>query len=310
MTNSEQTDIFLISEEEEGERLDKILSNRFPAYSRTYFQYLIDDHLVLLNGEPVKKRIKPQAGDEIEIEFALTPEISLQAEPIPLEILYEDDFILAVNKPAGMVVHPAVGNWNGTFVNALLYHCQNLPRNDADLRPGIVHRLDKDTTGVLVAAKTAQAQQGLVERFASRQVYKEYLGICIGNPGEGEVNAPIGRHPVNRKQMAVQTKGRSAQTFFKTLHWNDKLSLVKMIIATGRTHQIRVHMKHRGTPILGDELYGQPQTNKKYHVERQFLHAYIVRFTHPISNEEIEIKAPLPKDMGDFIEKLHFKLSN
>lgn len=301
---SEEIETLIVLQEEAGERLDKILANRFSEVrSRSYFQYLIEAHLVLLNGEPIKKRIKPKVGDEIEIQFALTPEIDLTPENIPLNILYEDESLLVINKPAGMVVHPAPGNWSGTFVNALLYHCQKLEKNDS-LRPGIVHRLDKDTSGVLVAAKTTEAQQKLVEQFAAREVYKEYLAICIGNPGQGKIEAAIGRHPVDRKQMAVVSTGRSALTFFETKKWNDKLSVVKVTIATGRTHQIRVHMKHQGTPILGDVLYGQSYANKHYKTSHQMLHAAVLRIKHPINGQEMEFKAAPPEDMQQMIDKI------
>lgn len=295
---NEENDILLVTEEEAGERLDKILAHRFKEVrSRTYFQYLIDQHLVLLNGEPVKKRIKPKVGDEVEVQFMATPEIDLKPEAIPLDIIFEDEHMIVVNKPAGMVVHPAPGHWSGTFVNALLHHCIDLSDATQTLRPGIVHRLDKDTSGVLVAAKTTQIQQKLIESFASRLVYKEYLAICIGNPGEGEINAPIGRHPVHRKEMAIVPAGRKALTFYKTIGTNGKLSLVKVVIATGRTHQIRVHLKSLGTPVLGDDLYGQVQTNKRYKITHQMLHAFILRLPHPATSQMLEFTVAPPADM-------------
>ncbi len=288
----------IISPEEEGERLDKILSNRFNQIkSRTYFQYLIEEKRIRLNGLPVKKRMKPSAGDLVEIEFVLTPELNIQPEPIPLDILFEDDHILAANKPAGMVVHPAVGNWSGTFANALLFHCQN-HFAQGDLRPGIVHRLDKETTGVILAAKSPLAHQKLIELFSLRKIYKEYLAICVGNPGHAEINAAIGRHPIHRMQMAVCDQGgKEAITFCKTLHFDGKLSFASLVLATGRTHQIRVHMKHHGTPILGDPVYGSPSSNKKYGALRQMLHARILRFEHPINGNLLELEAPLPQDI-------------
>lgn len=303
--NEEESELLFITEEEAGERLDKILAHRFSEiHSRTYFQYLIQEHLVLLNGLPVKKRIKPEAGDEIEIQFAALPELDLKPENIPLSILYEDDSLLVINKPAGMVIHPAPGNWSGTFVNALLYHCKQLSLLSESVRPGIVHRLDKETSGVLVAAKTLEMQQKLIELFASRQVYKEYLAICIGKPADEEIHAPIGRHPVHRKQMAIVPNGRPAVSIVKTLGWNGKLSLVRVIILTGRTHQIRVHLKHRGTPILGDSLYGSLTANKVHHAERQMLHAAVLRLPHPLTKELMEFKAPLPPDMLKYVEQM------
>lgn len=292
-----------ISDEEAGQRLDRILANRYrELHSRNYFQALIRDHNVLLNSSPIKKRIRPNAGDEVEICFVLTPEIDVIPESIPLDIIFEDEHLLVVNKSASMVVHPAPGNWSGTFVNALLYHCQKLPIDFPSLRPGIVHRLDKETTGVLVAAKTSLAQQRLVEMFSGRKIYKEYLAICLGNSGEGEINFPIGRHPVHRKRMAVRDEGgRDALTIFKTLAFDSAISLVQIVLATGRTHQIRVHMRHHGTPVLGDAIYGHPQCNKKFKVKRQLLHARLMRFKHPITKEEVEFIAKMPPDMAKFV---------
>lgn len=303
INDNSDTDTILISEEEANQRLDKILANRFQNIkSRSYFQMLIEEQHVLLNGAPVKKRIKPQVGDEVLIDFVLTPEIGLEPEPIPLDILYEDEDIIAINKPSGMVVHPAVGNWTGTFVNALLFHCGDISNDSKTLRPGIVHRLDKDTTGILIAAKTSLAQQKLIEAFSNRQVYKEYLAICIGNPGNTTISTLIGRHPTNRKLMAVVEKGgRSAITHCKVLAYKEPLSLVRILLETGRTHQIRVHLKYRGTPILGDNLYGSVSANAKFKAERQLLHAHVLRFFHPVTGIEMEIKAPIPVDMQKWV---------
>ena len=302
---------FFISSEEAGERLDKVLAKRFSeAGSRTYFQFLIDEGKVLLNGLPVKKRIKPVVDDEVEVEYILTEELTLTAENIPLNIVYEDSDLIVINKPAGMVVHPAPGHWSGTFVNALLFHCRDtftaqvpdLPPNQA-LRPGIVHRLDKDTSGLLMAAKTPLAQQRLIEMFSGRNVYKEYLAICIGNPGGGTIDVPIGRHPKHRQMMAVRSEGgRAAITHFRTLAFDGQLSLVKAVIATGRTHQIRVHMRHRGTPVLGDMLYGVDAQNTKHGAKRQLLHAYRLQFNHPITGKPLEFIAEPPED-----NQHHFK---
>lgn len=301
----DDVDLLIVTEEEAGERLDKILARRFKeVYSRTYFQYLIDEQLVLLNGIPIKKRAKPEEGDEIEVQFASAPEIELIPEAIPLSILYEDEYLLAINKPAGMVVHPAPGHWSGTFVNGLLYHCGQLAGHGDSIRPGIVHRLDKETSGVLIAAKTLEMQQKLTLLFASRQVYKEYWSICVGKPADGEISAPIGRHPVHRKQMAIVPTGKQAISFVKTLGWNDKLSFVQVVIATGRTHQIRVHLKYKGTSVLGDALYGNPSVNQFYGAQRQLLHAAKMRFIHPFTGKEVEVFAPPPEDMLRFMRKV------
>jgi 23S rRNA pseudouridine1911/1915/1917 synthase len=299
-----ESDLFIVTEEEAGERLDKLLAKRFQEhYSRTYFQYLIDEQLILLNGQPVKKRAKPQVGDEIDIQFVATPEIDLTPEAIPLSIIYEDDSFIVINKPPGMVVHPAPGNWSATFVHALLFHCRSLEREPASLRPGIVHRLDKDTSGLLVAAKTLEMQHQLTALFASRRVYKEYLAICIGRPMDGEIRAPIGRHPTHRKQMAVVPTGRQAVTICRTIRSSGALSLVQAVILTGRTHQIRLHLRHQGTPILGDPLYGFSSVNDRYGITRQFLHAVRLRFQHPLTGEPLEFNAPLPEDMLTFIHQ-------
>ena len=314
----EDNETLFINEEEAGERLDKILAARLKeAGSRTYFQYLIEEGKVLLNGVPVKKRMKPKEGDEIEVEYILAPELTLEAEDIPLNILYEDDSILVVDKVPGMVVHPATGHWSGTFVNALLFHCRhridppNPQGNANDLRPGIVHRLDKDTSGLIIAAKTGEAQQKLIEMFSDRRIYKEYLAICIGNPKDGVIDAPIGRHPVNRKMMTViEDRGRPAITRIHSLLWDERLSLVSVVIETGRTHQIRVHMKHHGTPVLGDPIYGVPSFNAKLGVTRQMLHAHKLSFEHPITGEKMEFMAEIPKDMQKVISLIKVKGSS
>lgn len=297
-------DFFVVSEKEAGERLDKLLATHFSHHSRTYFQYLIDHGSVLLNSEKVKKREKAQEGDEVEVCFLLTPEISLEPENIPLDILYEDEYLLAVNKPVGMVVHPAPGNPSHTFVNALLFHCGKINTSDERLRPGIVHRLDKDTSGILLAAKTVEAHQKLVSIFCNRLIEKQYLAICVGNPGNVLIDAPIKRHPIHRKEMAVcQEGGKSAMTRCSVLSSQGNLSLVQIELLTGRTHQIRVHLKHHKTPILGDPVYGAPSANQKYGTSRQFLHAHTLKFLHPITSAPLHLSAPLPPDMADFIEK-------
>lgn len=289
---------------ESGKRLDKLLADRFPDSSRTYFQSLIERELVLLNGSPVKKRVLVDEGDEIEIEFALTPEISLEAECIPLDILFEDEALLAINKPSGMVVHPGAGHFSHTFVNALLYHCKQLEKGDS-LRPGIVHRLDKETTGVLLAAKREDVHHKLVEQFATRRVKKEYVAICLGNPGKRQIEGNIGRHPTKRKEMAVlKPGGKEARTVVETLFFDERISYVRLFPETGRTHQLRVHLKSIGHPILGDSLYGNLQMNKKYGAERQLLHAEKIAFTHPSTGKQMEIVAPQPADIQQFVQKL------
>lgn len=291
-----------ISANEAGKRLDVILTERYPHFSRTYFQKLIHEGLVLLNGQQVKKRIKPEEGDEIEVEFALTPETNLQPEEIPLDILLEDDHILVVNKPAGLVVHPGAGNWTGTFANALLFHCEELPGKG--LRPGIVHRLDKETSGALVAAKTEEAHRELTRQFADREVHKEYVAICVGSPGNVTICSPLARHPRDRRKFTIDEGGKAAITHVKVEGFDQKLSVVRIQLETGRTHQIRVHLQHHRTPILGDKTYGSSSQNQKYGVERQLLHAHILEFKHPTKGEMVRVEAPLPEDISGFVAKI------
>ena len=298
--NSELTDYFTVSPEDAGTRLDKLLSLHFPQHSRSYFQYLIEQGAVLVNGSPVKKKETLKEGDEIEVCFLLTPEISLEPQDIPLDILYEDEHLIAVNKPADLVVHPAPGHPKNTFVNALLFHCRNLPSTDP-VRPGIVHRLDKDTSGVLLAAKTSQAHAKLVELFSERRIQKHYLAICVGTPKEGLIDAPIGRHRVHRKEMAVCfEKGKEAKSICKILGKAQQLSLVEIQLLTGRTHQIRVHLKHLGAPVLGDSVYGNGSTNKRFNTTRQLLHSHRLNFIHPMTHVPLHLKAPIPKDILQF----------
>ncbi len=293
-----------IQESEEGLRLDKVLVQRFPEQSRSYFQSLIERELVLLNDKAVKKRAQVKPGHEVTITFALTPEISLEPEAIPLDIVYEDEHILAINKPVGLVVHPGPGNWSGTFVNGLLHHCKSIENVGEELRPGIVHRLDKNTSGLLLAAKTSKAHKKLVELFAERRIQKTYWAICVGQPGGGSIDAPIARHPVHRKRMAVREGGKAAITHYETLSFDGALSLVEAKPKTGRTHQIRVHLKHLGAPILGDETYGSKQANSKYKVEHHLLHAHKLEFLHPITGNPLVLEAPLPEGMARWVKKI------
>ncbi len=277
------------------QRLDTFLVRQFPTYSRTYFQSLIAQGFVLINGLPIKKKDRPKLGDEIEVCFQLTPEISLEPENIALDILYEDDHLIVINKPAGMVTHPAPGHYTGTFVHALLYHCKSLPGADS-LRPGIVHRLDKETSGVLIAAKTIEAHQKLVEMFCERRIEKFYLAISVGSPGDKDIALPIKRHPTKRKEMAVDPLGKPAISKCRTIACDGTLSLVEVQLITGRTHQIRVHLKHLGTPVLGDLVYG----NKKHAAARMMLHAYRLKFFHPITGVPLDLRAPLPDEFKKY----------
>lgn len=300
MSDKDDTSVILVTEEEAGLRIDKLLSLRYDNKSRAYFQFLIDNDSVLLNGKKVKKRIMPKSGDEIEIFFILTKETPLTPENIPLDIIYEDDDIIAINKPPHMVVHPAPGHWSGTFVNALLYHCKHLSAESNDLRPGIVHRLDKETSGILLAAKNKDAHRILIEQFSSRKIHKQYLAICFGTPKPQQISLPIGRHPIKRKEMTIRESGKEAVTDITTLNHKDDISLVLAKPKTGRTHQVRVHLKQINTPIIGDKVYGNSKVNKKMKIERQLLHAYKISFTHPRTKLSMELTAPIPSDFTEF----------
>lgn len=302
---NKESELLVIDPEEVNLRLDQILTRRFQGhFSRTYFQNLIEQSLVLVNGEPVKKRMKPQAGDEVEIEFVFDQTIDLVPEPIPLDILYEDSDLLAINKPAGMVVHPAPGNWTKTFVNALVYHCQELLKQDDRIRPGIVHRLDKDTSGVLIAAKNAEVQRRLIDAFAKRQVEKWYGAIVWGNPGNQIISAPIGRSPTNRQKMAIVPTGKEARSRVETVRSNREMAYVRIALETGRTHQIRVHLSSIGNPVVGDPLYGRKQANDRLKVERQLLHAESISLLHPMTKKPLLIQAPYPEDFKRILEKI------
>lgn len=296
-----ELDSFFVTAEDAGLRLDQMLAGRFPVYSRTYFQHLIEEGLVLLNGERVKKRAIPEEGDEIDVCFQALPGSTLAPESIPLDVLFEDDYILAIHKPAGMVTHPAPGHWTGTFVHALLAHCQGVVPGNDPLRPGIVHRLDKETSGVLIAAKTIEAHQRLIEQFSQRKIEKTYLAVCNGRPANGVIQAPIGRHPVHRKEMAVLSDGREAISEIQVVASNGTYSLVLIRPKTGRTHQIRVHLKHIHCPIVGDEVYGSSSARV---ADRHLLHAYRLCFDHPIKGQRMQITAPFPEDFKLWMRKL------
>ncbi len=308
MSASEQIDTnsFTITADEEEKRIDKLLTERFESKSRTYFQFLIEEGYVLVNGKKIKKRNMVKEGDEVEIFFCLTPEISLEPEDIPLDILYEDDHLIAVNKPPGMVVHPAPGNWSKTFVNALLSHCKNLIIAEDNIRPGIVHRLDKDTSGILLAAKSTLAHQRLISAFSERRIQKKYLAITLGKPQNGLLSAPIGRHPKKRKEMTVIDTGKEAISDIQILAYNEKIALVLIKPKTGRTHQIRVHLKHLNAPVLGDAVYGNTSS---FDVKRQLLHAFRLEFEHPITKDKMELVAPIPDDMKELISTQFHSLS-
>ncbi|MCH9634223.1 MAG: Ribosomal large subunit pseudouridine synthase D [Chlamydiae bacterium] len=288
--------IFIVENPNE-QRIDTLLTKQYQDYSRTYFQELIEAGHVLLNDQPLKKRHIPSCGDKVKVFFHKRPGPDLTPQPIPLNIIYEDNHLIVVNKPSDMVVHPAPGNWSHTFVNALLSHC-TLPET-SELRPGIVHRLDKETSGVLIAAKTEIAHQKLVELFQKREIQKEYIAIALGKVPSCTLSEPIHRCPKNRKKMAIapSNEGKEAITEIKCLAFNGTFSKVSLKPKTGRTHQLRVHLNHIGHPILGDKVYGNISINDRYSIDRHYLHAVKIAFVHPMTQKFVTFEAPLPKEM-------------
>lgn len=276
-------------------RLDHYITEQVPRLSRSRLQALIKDGHILVNGEGARANDKVRAGDTITFSEPETKPCENLAEDIALSVLYEDDDLIVINKPAGLVVHPAAGHASGTLVNALLFHCEELSGIGGVERPGIVHRLDKETSGCLVAAKNDLAHQSLMEQFAGREVTKIYLAIAAGTPRrrEGFIDAPIGRHRVHRQKMAVVKEGlgKEARTTWKVLAPLPAGTLIECTLHTGRTHQIRVHLKHLGHPLLGDTVYGKPAG-----FPRHMLHAWKLGFNHPRTGQRIECVAPIPED--------------
>ena len=291
--------------DEQGLRIDVLLAKRFPELSRSHLQKLIADDLVTVNGNLTKSNYKAQAKDIIKIIFPEAKPVEIAAEAIPLDILYEDNDIIVINKPRGMVVHPAAGNYAGTLVNALLEHCQDLSGINGEIRPGIVHRLDKDTSGVMVAAKNDRAHIDLAEQIKKRTASRKYLAIVHGTIAEeqGIVNAPIGRHPSDRKKMAVTfSNSKEAITRFRVIERFINYTLVECKLQTGRTHQIRVHMQYIGHPVVGDPKYGPEK--KRFAISGQALHSAQLSLKHPTSGEELLFSVPIPPDMADILTQL------
>lgn len=301
-----------VPEELAGMRLDQCLAEIFPDYSRSKLQTWIKSGRVLVDGEAVKGRDKLDGGEEIELDAEPEMVIEDNAEDIPLNIVYEDDAILIINKPAGLVVHPAVGNWTGTLVNALLHHAPQLATLP---RAGIVHRIDKDTSGLLMIAKTLQAHSSLVEQLQERTIEREYLALVKGwMTAGGCVDEPIGRHPVDRKRNAVRRDGKEAITHYRLEQRFKRHTLVRVKLETGRTHQIRVHMSHINYPLVGDQVYGgrfqmpadcNPALAEALrNFKRQALHAARLGLDHPETGEYMEWEAPMPADMQNLIDLL------
>ena len=297
---------FLVEEEEQDIRIDKYLAGVCNV-SRSYLQKLLKDGLVLVEGAPIKGSYKVNEGDRILVDLPEAVEPEIAAEPMDLDILYEDEDILLVNKPKNMVVHPAAGHYTGTLVNGLMDHCRgNLSGINGVLRPGIVHRIDKDTTGVLIVCKNDQAHQSIAAQLKAHSITRKYYAIVHGNlkDDEGTVDAPIGRHPTDRKKMAVNYKnGKPAITHYQVLRRLNGYTFIECRLETGRTHQIRVHMASLGHPLLGDAVYG-PEKCPVPGLEGQTLHAGILGVVHPRTGEYMEFSAPLPEYFATLLERL------
>jgi 23S rRNA pseudouridine1911/1915/1917 synthase len=286
------------------ERLDKTIADSVPDLSRATAQRLIKAGAVTVNERPSKPSYRVQAGDEIAVHVPAELPAQAVAEDIPLDVVYEDETMLVVNKPAGMVVHPAPGHAGGTLVNALLAHCPQIGDVGGAQRGGIVHRLDKDTSGLLLVAKDEAAHAALQRQFKRRQVAKTYLALVEGHahPREGVIEAPVGRDKRQRQKMAVVRSGREARTTYRAVEYFAEHTLLEVRPHTGRTHQIRVHLAWMGYPVVGDEVYGYRR--QRLLQGRHFLHAARLRFTHPVSGEELEFEAPLPPELAMILKRL------
>ncbi|MBQ6886939.1 MAG: RluA family pseudouridine synthase [Lachnospiraceae bacterium] len=288
---------FIVTEEWEDERIDKCINSLIDSLSRSYIQKLIKDGQVLVNGNVVKANYRMRTDDEVVFQIPESVEPDIVPENIPISVLYEDEDILIVNKPKGMVVHPAAGHFTGTLVNAIMYHCKGrLSGINGVMRPGIVHRIDMDTTGSLIVCKNDFAHNCIAEQLKEHSITRKYRAICHGVLKEDEytIHKPIGRHPVDRKKMAINEKnGKEAITHVKVLQRFEKYTYVECELETGRTHQIRVHMASLGHPLLGDEVYGTLKSSFK--LEGQTLHAMTLGVMHPRTGEYLEVNAPLPE---------------
>ena len=292
--------------EHEDQRIDRYLTEMLPEQSRSFFQKLIRDGFVMVNHIIVKVNYRLKTGDLIEIDIPDAVPTEIVPENIPLDILYEDDDLVIVNKPKGMVVHPAVGHSTGTLVNAIMYHCQgNLSGINGEIRPGIVHRIDKDTTGSLIICKNDEAHRNIAEQIKEHSVTRRYVGVVAGTFSEesGTVEGAIGRHPNDRKRMTINEKnGKPAVTHYRVLQTLKGASFMEFELETGRTHQIRVHMASISHPLLGDTVYGN--SKNPYKLQGQALHARTIGFIHPTTGEYIEVSAPIPEYMTELVRKL------
>lgn len=297
----------IIEEDGQGERIDSFIAANLEGPSRSFIQKLIEQGKVTLNGAMVtSKKEKLKAGDQVEIAVPPPEQLEILAEDIPLDIVYEDDDVLVVNKPKGMVVHPAVGNYSGTLVNAIMFHCGNrLSSINGVIRPGIVHRIDKDTSGLLMIAKNDKAHESLSAQLADHSITRTYVALVYNNftKDEGTVDEPIGRDPKNRLRQAVTyTNSKRAVTHYKVLERYGEYTLVQCNLETGRTHQIRVHMAFIKHPLVGDMVYGPKKS--KFKIEGQMLHAKTLGFVHPTTGEYMEFNSPIPEYFNDILTKL------
>jgi len=311
MNDASQKIEIIINEEMNGTRLDLVLSAALEEFSRSFIQKLLEGGSVSVNGKVCKeKKYKAHTGDCVEMEIPQPEKLEVEAENIPLDIVYEDADVLVVNKPAGMVVHPAPGNYTGTLVNALMYHCgEELSSINGVIRPGIVHRIDKDTSGLLMVAKNDRAHNSLSQQLSEHSITRRYRAIVYSNirEDEGTVDQPIGRDPKNRLRNAVtDMNSRNAVTHYRVLERFGQFSLIEAVLETGRTHQIRVHMAYLKHPLLGDELYGpvKSKAGAKLGAKRQMLHAGILGFVHPTTGEYMEFESQLPDDFQAVLERL------
>ncbi len=306
---------FVIKTRENGKRLDKFLSEKLASISRTRIKTLIQQGYISIDGKRcILPRKKVKNGQHVHVIIPPPEPLDIEPEEIPLTASYEDEYILVINKPPGLVVHPGAGNINGTLVHGLLNICQDLSGIGGKLRPGIVHRLDKDTSGLMVIAKRDEVHLALSNMFKERRLSKTYLALVRGHiqDREGIIDLPIGRHPVKRTKMAVNFRnGKDAVTRFRVKEKLNGSDLLEIRLLTGRTHQIRVHLSHLGHPILGDQTYGGPKTlyvnGETIHIKRQMLHAFRLSFRHPVLRKRIDLTAPMPEDMREIHEKLGTK---
>lgn len=295
-----------VTEEYVGLRIDRFLTEQDCDHTRSFLQKLITDGGVQVNEKPVKANYKLRLSDNVTMEVPDPVELQVLPEDIPLDILYEDEDVLIVNKPKGMVVHPAPGHTEGTLVNAVLFHCKDeLSGINGVIRPGIVHRIDMNTTGSLIVCKNDKAHQNIADQIKVHSIHRVYRGIVLGRVSEdsGVVNKPIGRHPIDRKKMAINEKnGKEAITHYKVLQRFEKYTYMEFVLETGRTHQIRVHMASLGHPLLGDEVYGPSKC--PFQLQGQTLHAMTIGFDHPSTGQYVEFSAPLPDYFSHLLEIL------